>query len=63
MHIVKDTTIFSSKSPKSHVKLAIYMNYDNAFDLLIAVVFAMGLQLVVLGTKSQDLVIPFRLGE
>ena len=39
------------------------MNNDNGFDLLIAIVFAMITQLGVLGTKSQDLVIYFRLGE
>ena len=39
------------------------MKYDNVFELLIEVVFAMSPQLVGLGTKSQYLVIPFRLGE
>ena len=39
------------------------MNYDNVFEILIAVVFAMSPQLGGLGTKAQDLVIPFRLDE
>ena len=39
------------------------MNYDNGFELLIAVVFQMIPQLVGLGPKYQDLVIPFHLGE
>ena len=38
------------------------MHYENLFDLLIAVVFAVIPQLVGLGPKYQDLVIPFRLG-
>ena len=63
VHIVKDTTISSSKEPKSHVKIVTYMNYDNGFKLLISVVFAMSHQLGVLGPKSQDLMIPFCLGE
>ena len=60
---VKDTTIYSSKSPKSHVKLVTYMHRDNRFDLLIAVVFAMSPKLGGLGPKSQELVIPFYLDE
>ena len=39
------------------------MHCDNGFELLIYVVFAMSLQLVGLGPKAQDLVIPFCLGE
>ena len=39
------------------------MNNYNVFDLLVAVVLAMSPQLGVLGPKSQDLVIPFCLGE
>ena len=39
------------------------MNNDNGFDLIFAVVFAMSPQLGVLGTKYQDLVIPFFLYE
>ena len=39
------------------------MNYDNGFELTIAVVFYMRPQLGGLGPKSQDLVIPFCLGE
>ena len=61
--MVKDTTIYSSKAPKSHVKLVTYMHNDNGFYLLISVVFAMSPQLGGLGTKYQDLVIPFFLGE
>ena len=39
------------------------MNNDNGFDLLIYVVFSMIPQLSGRGTKSQDLVISFFLGE
>ena len=39
------------------------MHYDNGLELLIDVVFAMSTQLGRLGTKSQELMIPFRLGE
>ena len=39
------------------------MHYENGFELLIAVVFAMIPQLGVLGHKAQDIVIPFCLGE
>ena len=39
------------------------MNNDNGFDLIFAVVFAMSPQLGGLGTKYQDLVIPFFLYE
>ena len=53
VHLVKDNTISSSKPPKSHVKLITYMNNDNAFDLLIAVFFAMSPQLGRLGSKAQ----------
>ena len=41
----------------------LHMHYDNIFKPLIAVVFYMIPQLVGLGRKAQDLVIPFRLGE
>ena len=59
VHLVKYTTISSSKEPKSHVKLVTYMNNDNQFDLLIDVVFSMSPQLRVIEPKAQDLVIPF----
>ena len=36
---------------------------DNGFYLIIAIVFARSTQLVLLGPKDQDLVIPFRLDE
>ena len=49
---VKDTTVSSSKSPTSHVKLITYMNSDNGFDLLLSVVFAMSSKLGGLGTKA-----------
>ena len=62
-HLVKDTTISSSKSPKSHVKPFTHMHYANGFELLIEVIFTMSPQLGVLGPKYQDLVIPFRFGE
>ena len=39
------------------------MHYDNGFETLIVVAFAIIPQLGGLGPKSQDLVIPFRLGE
>ena len=39
------------------------MNFDNGFDLIIAVVFVMSPQLGGLGPKSQDLVAIFSLGE
>ena len=38
------------------------MNFDNGFELLISVVFAMSTQLGRLGPKYQYLVIPFHLG-
>ena len=63
VHLVKDTTISSSKSPKSHVKLITYMNNYNGFDHLIYVFFSVSPQLGGLGPKSQDLVIPFFLGK
>ena len=62
-HLVKDTTISSSKAPKSHLKIVTHMQYDNVFELLIAVVFCISPQLGVLGPKYQDLVIPFCLCE
>ena len=61
--LVKYTTISSSKSPKSYFKLVTYMNNDNGFYLLIAAVFSTSTQLVGLGHKDQDLVIPFFLSE
>ena len=39
------------------------MRYDNGFELLIANFFNMSPQLGGLGPKSQDLLIPFCLGE
>ena len=60
-HIVKDTTISSSKAPKSHVKLVTHMHYDNGFELLIKFFIFMSPQLGVLGPKAQDLLIPFYL--
>ena len=63
VHLVKDATISSSKAPKSHVKLVIYMNHYNGFDLLVAVVFSVSPQLGMLWPKAQDLVISFRHGE
>ena len=39
------------------------MNKNNGFDLFIDVVFSMSPQLVLLGTKAQDLLASFRLGE
>ena len=35
------------------------MHNENVFDLLIDVVFTMSTQLGVLGTKSQEIVMPF----
>ena len=61
VHLVKDETIPSSKSPKTYVKLITYMNNDNSFYLIIYVVFAMSPQLGGLGPKYQDLVIYFSL--
>ena len=57
IHLVKDNTITPSKAQKFHFQLITYINNDNGFDLLIAVVFGMSSQRVVLGTKYQDLVI------
>ena len=39
------------------------MNNNNGFDLLIAVLFAMSSWLGGLGTKAQDLLVSFCLGE
>ena len=47
----------------SHVKLVSHMHYDNGFELIITVVFNMSPQLGGVVNKSQDLVIPFCLGE
>ena len=63
VHLVKDTTKSSSKSPKSHVKLVTYMKNDNGFELLIDVVFVMIPQLGRFGTKAQEIVIPFCIGK
>ena len=63
VHLVKYTTISSSKAPKSYAKLVIHMHYENVFELLIAVVFYMSPQIWVIGPKAQYLVIPFWLGE
>ena len=63
VHLVKDTTILSSKAPKSHVKIVTHIHYDNGFELLISIVFTMSPQLGRLVTKAQYLVIPFHLGE
>ena len=60
---VKDKTIPYSKSPKYHVKLITYIKVDNGFDFNISVVFKISTKLGGLGTKSQDLVIYFCLGE
>ena len=62
VHLAKGATINYSTSPKSHVKHITYMNIDNGFDLLVAVIFAMSTQLGGLGPKYQDLVISFCLG-
>ena len=51
------------KHQKPDVKLITYMNNENVFDLLIAVVFAMIPWLGGIGPKAQDLVIYFCLGE
>ena len=56
VNIVKDATISSSKAPKSHVKLVTHMHYDNGFELLIAVFFAISPQLGGIGHKAQYLV-------
>ena len=63
VHLVKYTTISSSKAPKSHVKPVTNIQYYNGFELLIAVIFKISPQFVGLGSKAQDLVIPFFLGE
>ena len=41
VHLVKDDSIPSSKTPKSYVKLITHMNIENVFDTIIAVVFYM----------------------
>ena len=46
-----------------HVKLITYVNNDNGFDLIIAVVFTMIPQKRVLGSKAQYIVIYFCLAE
>ena len=44
-------------------RLNTYMNNVNIFDLIIYVVFDMIPQLGGIGPKSEDIVIPFRLGK
>ena len=61
VQLVKDTTISSSKAPKSHVKIVTHMHYDNGFKPHIAVLFYISPKLGGLGRKAQDLVIPFLL--
>ena len=39
------------------------MHYENLFELIIAVVFAISTQIGGLGTKAKDFVIPFHLSE
>ena len=46
-HLVKDTAINSSTAQKSHVKLITYINIDNIYNLLVAVVFFISPQLEV----------------
>ena len=53
--LVKDTTLSSSKSPKSHVKIVTYMHNENDFDVLISVVFDMSPQLGGLDPKIKNL--------
>ena len=62
VHLVKDTTISSSKSPKSHVKIITNMQYDNVFEPLIAAVLSVSPQRGLV-PKAQYLVIPFRICE
>ena len=59
VHLVKDITLSSSKPPKSHVKLVTHMHYKNGFELLIAVIFKMIPKIGGVGTKAEDLVVPF----
>ena len=63
VNLVKYETISSSKSTNLNVKLITYLNNNNVFDFLIAVVFFMRYQLGGLGPKSQDLRIHFCPGE
>ena len=63
VYLVKYNTIFSEKAPKWHVKIITYMNNDNRFDLIIAVVFAIIPQIGGLGPKAKYLVISFFLNE
>ena len=63
VHLVKDATISSSKSPKVHAKLATHMHYENGFEIIIAIIFRISPQLGGIGPKYQDLVIPFCLSE
>ena len=63
VYLVKDNTIFSAKAPKWHVKIITYMNNDNRFDLIIAVVFSISPQIGGLGPKAKYLVISFFLNE
>ena len=60
-HIAKYDTIIFSKAPKSYVKLITYINNDNGFDLIVAVLFDISRQIGVIRPKYQDIVIYFRL--
>ena len=53
--LAKDTIINSSTAPKLPVKIVTYMNNDNRFYLLVAVVFSVSPQLGGIGPKDQDL--------
>ena len=63
VHIVKDGNIPSSKAPKSHFNLITHMSIYNGVDIITTVFSSMSPQLGVLGPKSQEFVISFRLGE
>ena len=63
VHLVNVTTINSSKGPKSNVKFVTYMNNDNGFDILVAVVFGVITQLGGIGTKAQYPITSFNLTE
>ena len=53
-HLVKDTTISSSKTPTLYVKIVTHIHYDNGFELLTTVVFNISPQLRGLVHKAQD---------
>ena len=63
VHLAKYTTIHSSKAPESHVKIITYMNIENRFYLLAAVVFIMGTQLGLIGKNLKNLLFTFALEE